>query len=156
MTWWRVCTALGLAAVLSSAASPAAQPPQPPQGTQAAARRSVWEGAYTKAQADRGKTAYDADCAFCHGSDLSGQSFAPPLVGEPFTGRWQEGTLGDLFTIVKETMPQDKPATLGDVTYAAIVAYLLESNRYPAGPDEMKPDPAALATVGFARTPTGR
>ena len=33
---------------------------------------SVWDGVYTQAQADRGKTAYNESCAACHGDQLTG------------------------------------------------------------------------------------
>ena len=46
-------------------------------------------------------------------------------------------------------MPQDKPASLTDEEYAAIVAYLLQANRYPAGQQELRPAPAALKEVVF-------
>ena len=112
---------------------------------------TVWDGVYSEAQAARGKAAYEAQCAFCHQSDLRGQGFAPGLIEDTFTSRWQDGNLGDLLTIVKATMPQDKPASLTDEEYAAIVAYLLQANHYPAGQQELQPDPAALKAVGFKR-----
>ena len=87
--------------------------------------------------AARGKD-LSAQCAFCHQSDLRGQGFAPALVEDTFTSRWQDGNLGDLLTIVKVTMPQDKPASLTDDENAAIVAYLLQANRYPAGQQELQ------------------
>ena len=114
--------------------------------------RTAWDGVYSEAQAARGKAAYEAQCAFCHQSDLRGQGFAPGLIEDTFTSRWQDGNLGDLLTIVKATMPQDKPASLTDEEYAAIVAYLLQANRYPAGQQELLADPAALKAVGFKRT----
>jgi hypothetical protein len=40
---------------------------------------------------------------------------------------------------------------LTDDEYAAIVAYLLQANRYPAGAQEMRPDPAALKAVVFKK-----
>jgi hypothetical protein len=46
-------------------------------------------------------------------------------------------------------MPQDKPASLGDQEYADIVAFLLKSNKYPAGEKPLEPDPLALKGVGF-------
>lgn len=112
---------------------------------------TVWDGVYSDAQAARGKAAYEAQCAFCHQSDLRGQGFAPGLIEDAFASRWQDGNLGDLLTIVKATMPQDKPASLTDEEYAAIVAYLLQANHYPAGQQELQPDPAALKAVGFKR-----
>jgi mono/diheme cytochrome c family protein len=113
--------------------------------------RTAWDGVYSEAQAARGKTAYEAQCAFCHQSDLRGQGFAPGLIEDTFTSRWQDGNLGDLLTIVKATMPQDKPTSLTDDEYAAIVAYLLQANRYPAGPQDLHFDAAALKTVVFKR-----
>jgi mono/diheme cytochrome c family protein len=118
---------------------------------QGAAAGSVWDGVYTDAQAARGKALSDAQCAFCHSPDLRGQGFAPALIEDTFASRWQDGNLGDLFTIVKATMPQDKPASLTDDEYAAIVAYLLQANRYPAGKQDLRADPAALREVVFKR-----
>jgi quinoprotein glucose dehydrogenase len=117
----------------------------------AAAVPSVWSGVYTEPQAERGKAAYEQQCSFCHLSDLRGQGFAPPLVEDAFLQRWGDGNLGDLFTIVKLTMPQDKPASLGDREYADIVAYLLKANQYPAGQEELAPEPTALKEVTFKR-----
>jgi mono/diheme cytochrome c family protein len=113
--------------------------------------RTVWDGVYTEAQATRGKALYEAQCAFCHQADLRGQGFATGLVEDVFASRWRDGNLGDLFTIVKVTMPQDKPASLTDDEYAAIVAYLLQANRYPSGQQELRPDPASLKEVVFKR-----
>lgn len=118
--------------------------------------RTAWDGVYSEAQAARGKAAYEEQCAFCHGSDLRGQGFATALVEDAFTERWKDGNLGDLLSVVKITMPQDKPASLADWEYAAIVAYLLQANRYPAGPRELPPDPAALKEVVFERLGTSR
>ena len=118
---------------------------------QSVTSKSVWDGVYSEAQAVRGKAVYDAQCAFCHQSDLRGQGFATALVEDAFTTRWQDGNLGDLLTIVKATMPQDKPASLTDEEYAAIVAYLLQANRFPAGQQELHPDPAVLKEVVFKK-----
>jgi mono/diheme cytochrome c family protein len=122
-------------------------------GAQAAhtAGRTVSDGAYAEAQAERGKTLYEQHCAFCHLPDLRGQGFAPSLVEDTFLQRWQDGNLGDLLTIVKATMPQDKPASLTDKEYGEIVAYLLKANNYVAGQQELIPDPAVLKDVTFKR-----
>ena len=116
--------------------------------------RTVWDGVYSEPQAARGKALSEAQCAFCHQSDLRGQGFAPGLIEETFASRWQDGNLGDLFAIVKGTMPQDKPASLTDDEYAAIVAFLLQANRYPTGQQDLRPDPAALKEVVFKRPVT--
>ena len=143
----KLATLVLVACVIAAMAVPMAQ------GVTA---RTVWDGVYSEAQAARGKAVYEAQCAYCHQSDLRGQGFAPGLVEDVFTSRWQDGNLGDLFTIVKVTMPQDKPASLTDEEYAAIVAYLLQANRYPAGQQELRPDPAALKEVVFKRPGTAK
>src|ERR1039458_10596307 len=38
----------------------------------AALPRSVWDGVYTKEQAQRGQTVYGRDCARCHSDNLGG------------------------------------------------------------------------------------
>jgi len=106
---------------------------------------------YTEAQATRGKAAYEQQCAFCHLADLSGEGFAPALIEDTFKSRWQDGNLADLLIIVKQTMPQDKPASLPDQEYADIVAYVLKSNKYPAGEQPLESNPAALKGVGFKK-----
>jgi mono/diheme cytochrome c family protein len=116
---------------------------------------TVWDGVYSESQAERGKAAYEQQCASCHLSELQGSGLAPPLVDDTFIHRWQDGNLDDLFTIVKVTMPQDKPASLTDAEYADIVAYLLKSNQYPAGERELRPDPAVLKEVIFKRPGAG-
>lgn len=113
--------------------------------------KSVSDGAYTDAQAERGKAAYEANCSFCHLSDLTGQGFAPGLVDDTFKARWQDGNLGELFSIVKVTMPQDKPDSLKPDEYAAIVAYMLKMNKFPAGGQELAPDEAALKNLTFKK-----
>lgn len=145
-TWKWAPLVLG-AGVLGAIAVPTAQ---------SVTARSVWDGVFSEAQAARGKGVYEAQCAFCHQSDLRGQGFASALVEDAFTSRWQDGNLGDLFTIVKVTMPQDNPASLTDEEYAAIVAYLLQANRYPAGQQELHPDPPALKEVVFKRPGTAK
>jgi mono/diheme cytochrome c family protein len=141
---WRVMVATGMSMLLLAAYGVA-----PVQG--GVPPKSVWEGIYTDAQAERGKASYEQQCSFCHLSDLSGQGFAPPLVDDAFTQRWTDGNVGDLFTIVKVTMPQDKPQSLKDVEYADIVAHILKSNKFPAGAQELPADPAALKDVSFKK-----
>src|SRR5262245_38988366 len=115
---------------------------------------TVWDGVFTAAQASRGEAAYQKACATCHGPALGGDAFAPPLVGEPFTTRWQDGTLSDVLVLVKTTMPQDMPATLSADTYADIIAFLLKSNNYPAGQREISQDPDQVKDVRFTKAPT--
>src|SRR6185369_14585331 len=67
--------------------------------------RSVWDGVYTSAQAERGAALYANNCASCHGSALGGGESAPPLTGGEFSSNWYGLTVGDLFERIRITMP---------------------------------------------------
>lgn len=118
--------------------------------------RSVWEGVYTDAQAERGRSVYDKECASCHLESLQGGGLAPGLVADAFTYRWQDGPVGDLFTVVKATMPSGRPASLSDAEYADIVAYMLKRNSYPSGSRELGTSMADLGDIGFSKSGAGR
>lgn len=103
------------------------------------AGKTVLDGAYTEAQAARGKTAYDASCASCHKADLSGFS-GPPLKGEQFLDRWREFHLDVLHTLIRNTMPNGAPGTLPPEAYLDVVAYMLKANELPAGKQDLRED----------------
>ena len=95
--------------------------------------RSVWEGIYSKEQAAKGSGLYQQECAGCHGTSLTGGESAPPLMGGEFLSNWTGLSVGDLYERIRTTMPATRPGTLNRETNAAILAYILEVNQYPAG-----------------------
>jgi mono/diheme cytochrome c family protein len=95
-------------------------------------------GVYTAAQADRGMSIYDGQCASCH--ELS------RFKGKDFASAWTDKPLTDLHTAVK-SMPMDNPGSLKPEEYADILAYFLSINGYPAGQVELKGDDAAIGAV---------
>jgi len=101
------------------------------------APRTVLDGVFTAAQADRGGAVFSEKCATCHeGADVDG----PPLTGTPFIDRWREDTLDGLFEFIRTRMPQTAPGSLPPAAYVDIVAHLLQENDYPAGERELTPD----------------
>ena len=102
---------------------------------------SLESGAYSAAQATRGKSHYEAFCAACHLSDLSGSlsadTGAPPLRGAPFVASIEKKGIEAVFDYVKTTMPADDPATLAAAVYIDVLAYLIQANGFPAGPVEL-------------------
>jgi mono/diheme cytochrome c family protein len=112
----------------------------------AAVARSVWDGVYTKAQATRGQTTYQEECLKCHGENLSGGE-AVALAGEDFRKEWYGKTAGDLFGLVRKSMPSDNPGNLSSREYADLVAYILSGNEFPAGQKELDRDVAALNEI---------
>jgi PQQ-dependent dehydrogenase (methanol/ethanol family) len=83
-------------------------------------------GAYTQAQADAGRTAYDVSCAGCHSANLTGSSDAPPLTGPNFSNAWGSRPINELFSHVMQTMPPGAPGSLGEEVTLNVVAYLLQ------------------------------
>jgi PQQ-dependent dehydrogenase (s-GDH family) len=87
---------------------------------------------FTAAQAADGKTAYNANCAVCHGSTMTNGTFGTPLAGEYFKKMWS-GRSAKAFFDKSRTMPPAAPGSLPAETYANVIAYILEMNGYPPG-----------------------
>ena len=110
------------------------------QKTPADAQRTVWDGIYNEAQAERGGVLYTASCSGCHAPDLRGDNTSPSLVGMSFEFLWGGSTLGALFERIQEGMPPDRPGTLSAQTYRDILAFVLRANSYPQGEQELGAD----------------
>jgi cytochrome c len=117
------------------------------QSSAQGASRSAKDGAYTAAQAERGDVEYRKNCASCHKEDMSGSTEAPALVGEKFMVEWRDSSVGDLFDLVRTTMPYDQPNSLEPRAYVDIVAAILQRNNYRAGSEELRADADALKNV---------
>jgi cytochrome c len=113
---------------------------------QDASRRSVREGIFTTAQAERGEREYGRQCERCHGADLGGDSAqeVPALIGERFREQWGGRTVKELFDVIKRSMPADAPDSLTARAYVDVVAYLLSANQFPSGSDELPRTPERL------------
>ncbi len=107
---------------------------------------------FTAGQSAEGKTAYDRACLQCHGSYLDNGQFAPPLRGTAFSKKWGGQPVEELFTYVSTKMPPDAPGSLNARAYAAIAAYILQSNGLPPGVRELPSTAAALATLRIPGT----
>src|SRR5262249_4066460 len=77
---------------------------------QTPARRTIWSGVYTAAQAVRGEAVYKTNCSRCHGEDLSSNPQAV-LNGNDFLQRWREDTVDGLFTFIRTSMPPTRRGT---------------------------------------------
>ena len=113
---------------------------------------TIWNGVYTAEQAQRGQKSYEKFCGYCHRDNLEGDE-GPSLVGSPFTLRWRNHTLDDMYTTIQDTMPQDAPGTLSAQAYADIVSYLLKMNGAPTGSQELPAKSAELARIRFTDKP---
>lgn len=111
--------------------------------------RSVWDGVYTDAQAERGASAFGASCAACHGATLAGTGEAPSLASLEFVSHFDGATVGALFDRIRVTMPQNAAGSLSRNIYADITAFLLKSNGFPAGEKELDRRSEYLRGIAF-------
>lgn len=88
---------------------------------------------FTAAQVATGKAAYEANCASCHLPTLAGSGDASALAGTPFMSNWGAKPIGQLHSFIQSAMPPSKANSLGDATYLAITAYILDRNGAAAG-----------------------
>ena len=75
------------------------------------ATRTVWDGVYTEAQAERGRASYQQSCLSCHRDDLRGDNTAPSLVGESFLFLWGDMEVGELSARIQKLMPPERPGS---------------------------------------------
>jgi len=106
---------------------------------------TVNAGVFSPAQAERGRLAYQAHCAACHGETLTGEG-APALAG-PFWTAWSGRSLDELYLLVQGSMPQQAPESLPPETYADIIAYMLRIGGYPSGSQPLPADEAEIAAI---------
>lgn len=123
------------------------------QGT----RKSVWDGVYTDAQAQRGHESYVRSCGYCHRDDLSGggsDAGAPALIGPIFEHRWRGLPLSDMFLTIGTTMPQNAPDSMTPQAVIDVVSFLLKASGAPAGAAELPPELEKLEEIVVTEKPT--
>ena len=110
-----------------------------------AALQPVLEGVFTAAQAARGERTFDEVCAGCHDSG--------EFAGARFRLGWVDRSVGELFDIISTLMPEGDPGSLSPGEYAAVVAYLLQLNGYPAGETPLPANLSALQALEIVEAP---
>ncbi len=105
-------------------------------------------GAYTEAQADRGKAFYQAKCAACHGASLGG-GLAPALTGSGFDAVWGGRPLAELAGKISGTMPPEGATKTTPQQAADVVAHLLRLAKLPSGTKELPADEKALSGINI-------
>ena len=120
-------------------------------GAVASGQSAAADGLYTSAQADQGEALYAEQCVSCHGTLRAFFPEMAALLGDhTFRNRWEGRSLGELFGLIQEEMPQDAPGTLSNDETASLVAHILAGNRFPAGDTALSSDIDALLEIPFA------
>jgi cytochrome c2 len=104
---------------------------------------------FTEAQVERGRALYQKNCQDCHGTQLD--NGGAPLKGSYFRQHWGSGDVAGLFGYVSAVMPPDRPGQLSPQSYADLTAFLLSSNGYAAGGEELTTDPDAQRRMSMKK-----
>jgi S-disulfanyl-L-cysteine oxidoreductase SoxD len=115
-------------------------------------RKGVWDGVFTAAQADRGKTAASQGrCTGCHGPELGGTERAPALKGAAFLANWEDGSVNRLFAKIRDGMPPGNTDQLSAAAKLDVVTFLLRENGFPTGSVELPSDADALDSIQIVK-----
>jgi mono/diheme cytochrome c family protein len=90
-------------------------------------------------QLDVGEQWFQSVCLECHA--------VRGLDNADFRLKWSGRSAYDLFERIRSTMPDSKPGSLTQGTYAAIVAYLMKLNGMPVGTRRVSSDSSALSSI---------
>jgi len=112
---------------------------------------SVKDGVYATEQAQQGKAIYQNQCGMCHGAALEGKGRNSPLAGGEFLNSWTGQTVADLYMKTIVMMPAMDPGTMNLKDTAAVVAYILSANKFPAGKTDLPSDPHSLEMIHIVK-----
>lgn len=130
---WMAVLAVGLGAGRASAQS-------------ASAEKTIWDGVYTAAQAERGQAVASQMCSGCHSAE--------EWTGPGFISAWAGGPISSLHARIQSTMPADNPGLLTAEQYSEIIAFMLKLNDAPVGETELPSSAEGLGAI--AVTPPHR
>lgn len=100
--------------------------------------KSTADGVYSAEQAVKGKDLYGQACESCHQpAKFSGAEFARAFGGKPLSEI--DGAMAE--------MPMDNPGSLSRDDVAALIAYFLSMNEYPAGTAPLSGEVDALKSI---------
>ena len=103
----------------------------------AIAETTLKDGVYTQAQADKGKTSYEANCKSCH---------APEFYREQLRN-WNQVPLIEFYDLVSATMPGDRPGALELQDYTDAMAHIFSLLGYPAGDKVLNQDDGSMEKI---------
>jgi len=106
--------------------------------------RTVRDRVYSQTQAARGEQVFESICTNCHEiAEFTGSgAYLDDVEGKP---------LWETFDYVSSEMPEDDPASLLPVEYAAVLAYIFSVYGLPSGEVELPVDEEELEAITIVR-----
>lgn len=114
-------------------------------------KRTVWDGVYTAAQAERGMSAFKNQCSMCHGESMQGGGGVPAAGGPEFVFSWNNKSTAELLDYLKTNMPPGQAGSLSEQRYTDVIAAILQVSEFPKGNAELPADAKALAEIQIVR-----
>ena len=102
------------------------------------AGKTIHDGVFTQAQIERGTLVFEKICSECHPTDVFGPDY---MVG------WNGASVGELFELVRYTMPYENPGSLEPEDYIDVLTYIFSLNGVAAGETELPMSPDALFEI---------
>jgi mono/diheme cytochrome c family protein len=106
--------------------------------------RTIRDGVFTPAQAERGAQVFGSICTNCHEiAEFTGPgAYLEDVEGKP---------LWETFDFVSSEMPEDDPGSLRPDEYAAVLAYIFSVYGQPSGEAELAVDRKSLEAITIVR-----
>lgn len=101
---------------------------------------------FTDAQATKGQSLYNANCALCHGVHLEGV-YAPALNGSDSNMQWT--SVSDAYSYMTVYMPVGNAGGLSTDDYVDIMAYMLKQHAHKPGSRPLTVSAASASTATF-------
>ena len=78
-----------------------------------------------------------------------------PCASTRYRRSWTGRPVRSFYRRLMQTMPEDNPGSLRPREYAAVIAYILQLNAYPAGEVDLPSDEEALRRIIIVDPPQG-
>ena len=110
----------------------------------AVSAQELQQASFSAAQAARGESLYQQNCAACHLADLTGSFEAPNLADTSFRSNWANRGVAEFTDLLRRTMPPQAPGSLNDAQYLEIAAFLLRANAIDASANALAASPGSV------------
>ena len=106
--------------------------------------RTVRDGVFSAAQAERGARVFESICTSCHEiAEFTGAgAYLEEVEGE---------SIWETFEFVSSEMPEDDPGSLRADEYAGVLAYIFSVYGLPSGDAELAVDQESLEAITIVR-----